>query len=222
MSGPIRVVIADDHAMLREGVRHVLADTEGLEVVAEVGEGVAALEAIETLRPEVALLDLTMPDLGGLEITKRIRKSCPETRVVILSMHSDAASVSSALAAGAIAYLLKDEAGPGELRAAVRAAAAGEGYATPSVAGILADALRTEPQTAGSDERLAALTDRERDVLLGIAEGLSNKQLAARLGIGRRTVESHRESLMRKLDIRTVAGLTQFAIETGLVRIGPS
>ncbi len=221
MSVPVRIVIADDHAMVREGVRHVLADVDDFEVVAEVGAGDAALEAIESLCPDVALLDLSMPGLSGVEVVERTRASSPETRIVILSMHGDGDSVRGALTAGAVSFLLKDEAGPAELRDAVRAATAGNSFFSPSIAGVLADTL--QPKAGGGDgaSRLASLTEREREVLLGIAEGLSNKQLSARLGIGRRTVETHRESLMRKLDIRTVAGLTRFAIGAGLIDVDP-
>lgn len=219
MTARIRVLLADDHPMVREGVRHVLADVEDFEVLRDVESVQATLEALEDLRPDVALLDLSMPETRGFEIVERASRASPETRLVVLSMHGDADTVSGALGAGAISYLLKDEAGPAELRDAVRAAAAGEAFFTPSVAAILAGALRRGSGASGSTGALDSLTDREREVLLGIAEGLSNKQLAARLGIGRRTVESHRESLMQKLGIRTVAGLTRFAIEAGLLPV---
>lgn len=220
MTRPIRVLVADDHAMIREGVRHVLMDADDLDVVADVGGGRAALEAIGRDRPDVVLLDLTMPDVDGLEVLESAREVSPDTRFVVLSMHGDHDSVANALAAGATGYLLKDEAGPGELREAVRAAMAGRPFFTVGIAEMLAEPLQPG-RGGGTADRLEELTARERQVLKGIAEGLSNKQVAALLGIGRRTVESHRESLIRKLEIRSVAGLTRFAIEVGLVRVEP-
>jgi len=215
----IRVLVADDHPMVREGVRHVLADVEDFEVLRDVEDVATTLDALEGLRPDVALLDLSMPETRGVEIVERAVRASPRTRLVVLSMHGDADTVSGALSAGAISYLLKDEAGPAELRDAVRAAAVGEAFFTPSVAAILAGALRRGASPTPAASALDSLTEREREVLQGIAEGLSNKQLAARLGIGRRTVESHRENLMQKLGIRNVAGLTRFAIEAGIVPI---
>lgn len=219
MTGRIRVLVADDHPMVREGVRHVLADVEDFEVLRDVEDVAATLDALGGLRPDVALLDLSMPETEGVEIVERAIRASPRTRLVVLSMHGDADTVSGALSAGAISYLLKDEAGPAELRDAVRAAAVGEAFFTPSVAAILAGALRRGTAPTSAVSALDGLTEREREVLQGIAEGLSNKQLAARLGIGRRTVESHRENLMQKLGIRNVAGLTRFAIEAGVVPI---
>lgn len=220
MTAPIRVLVVDDHAMIREGVRHVLTDTDDLEVVGDVDSGRSALEAMAREHPDVVLLDLTMLDVDGLEVLRAARETRPEARIVILSMHGDHESVANALAAGATGYLLKDEAGPRELREAVRAAASGRSFFTIGIAEVLAEPLQPGD---GEDavERLRELTARERQVLQGIAEGLGNKQIAARLEIGRRTVETHRESLMRKLDIRSVAGLTRFAIEAGLVPIVP-
>jgi DNA-binding NarL/FixJ family response regulator len=213
---PIRVVIADDHAMVREGVRHVLGDAKDIEVVADVADGPSALEAIQTHRPDVALIDLTMPGADGFEVVRRTREVSPPTRVVVLSMHRDGDSVAGALSAGAQGYLLKDEAGPSELRAATRAVVAGERFFSAGVATSLASVVESEEHAETPGRLLDRLTPRELQVLEGIAAGLSNKQIAAPLNIGRRTVETHRESLMRKLDIRTVAGLTRFAIEAGI------
>lgn len=215
MSERIRVVIADDHAMVREGVRHVLADAEDIDVIAEVADGPSAIEAVRDGRPDVAFIDLSMPGADGFDVVRGTREASPHTRVIILSMHREADWISGALSAGAQGYLLKDEAGPAELRDATRAVAAGERFFSPGVATSLAGVAEGDGN-AGARRLLDRLTPRERQVLEGIAEGLSNKQIAVRLEIGRRTVETHRESLMRKLDIRTVAGLTRFAIEAGL------
>lgn len=210
----IRIVVADDHALVREGVRHVLEEDAALDVVAEVGDGRAALEAILEHRPHVALLDITMPGLTGIEVAARVHTEAPSVKILILSMHDNGEYVRQAVRVGASGFLLKDEAGPRELRRAVRVVHEGGAYFSPSVAGHLAAAVRDE---TGSD--IESLTHRERQVLGGIVDGLANKQIALELGISRRTVESHRESLMRKLGIRTVAGLTKFAIEHGLLDV---
>lgn len=212
----IRIVVADDHPLVLEGVRTVLEDDPGLEVVAQAGDGREALNAIVEHVPDVALLDITMPGLTGIEVASRVRAEAPSVKILILSMHDNGEYVRQAVRVGASGFLLKDEAGTGELRRAVRVVHEGGSYFSPSVAGHLAAAVRDERE---SD--LETLTVRERQVLAGIVDGLANKQIALRLGISRRTVESHRESLMRKLDIRTVAGLTKFAIENGLLNLSP-
>jgi len=210
----IRIVVADDHALVREGVRVVLEDDAELEVVAEAGDGREALAAILEHKPDVALLDITMPGLTGIEVASRAGAEAHSVKILILSMHDNAEYVRQAVRVGASGFLLKDEAGPAELRRAVRVVNEGGSYFSPSVAGHLAAAVRED---RGSD--LEILTTRERQVLAGIVDGLANKQMALRLGISRRTVESHRESLMRKLEIRTVAGLTRFAIENGVLEL---
>lgn len=212
----IRVLVADDHAMVREGIRHVLQESAGFEVVAEAGRGVEALELAEVHQPDVVVMDISMPGESGLEVTARLRQSVPTAKVLILSMHDHAQYVVEALRAGAHGYLLKD-AGPAELRKAVRTVFDGEGFFSPPIAGQLSAAFRGERAPQGAGETLDRLTPRERDVLAGVARGSTNKQIGAELGISRRTVETHRESLMRKLDIRTVAGLTRYAMETGLL-----
>lgn len=219
MSDPkIRILLADDHALVREGIRRVLEEDPEFEVVAEAADGEEAVAMAREHRPDVAVVDITMPSVSGFEVTVRIQSEAPATRVLILSMHDDVEYVMRAVRAGARGYLLKDEAGPSQLREAVRSVHSGSSFFTSAVAARLAAGLRgdEEPQGPGLD----VLTARELDVLKGIAAGLSNKQIAADLGISRRTVESHRESLMRKLDIRTVAGLTRFALDAGLLDDG--
>jgi len=184
--------------------------------VAEVGDGEEAVSQAREHRPDVAVVDITMPLASGFEVTARLQSEVPSTRVLILSMHDDAEYVMRAVRAGARGYLLKDEAGPSQLREAVRAVHSGSSFFTSAVTARLAAGLRgDEGERPGPG--LDVLTARELDVLKGIAAGQSNKQIAAELGISRRTVESHRESLMRKLDIRTVAGLTRFALDAGLL-----
>jgi DNA-binding NarL/FixJ family response regulator len=212
---PIRVLVADDHAIVRTGIRHVLENEPGFEVVAEASTGPEALELASSLRPDVAVLDISMPGDSGLRIAAEVRERSPETHVLILSMHDNTEYVLESLRAGAHGYLLKDTAAT-ELCQAIRAVRRGESYFSPPIAGKLSAVVRGEPEhaTAGG---LGQLTARERQVLVGVAQGHTNREIALQLGISHRTVETHRESLMRKLGVRTVAGLTRLALEAGLV-----
>jgi DNA-binding NarL/FixJ family response regulator len=214
MGAPIRVLVADDHTIVRSGIRHVLESEQDFEVVGEAGSGMEAIALATTLQPDVVVLDISMPDLSGLEVAARLRGS-GTTRVLILSMHNNAEYVLESVRAGAHGYLLKDTAAT-ELRSAIRTVCRGESYFSPPVASRLTAAVRGEHETRRS--AVDQLTGREREVLVGIARGCTNKEIAADLGISHRTVETHRESLMRKLQIRTVAELTRFAIGTGIVQ----
>lgn len=216
----IRILLADDHALVREGIRRVLEQDDEFEVVAEAGDGDEAFALALEHRPDVALVDLTMPGASGFELAARLTADLPSTAVLVLTMHDESEYVTRAVRAGARGYLLKDEAGPSLLRDAVRAVHAGDTFFTSAVADRLAKGLRGGDAAAQGGTGLDALTAREVEVLRGIALGSSNKQIAADLGISRRTVESHRESLMRKLEIRSVAGLTRFALDAGLVDHG--
>jgi DNA-binding NarL/FixJ family response regulator len=211
---PIRVLVADDHMLVRTGIRHVLESEVEFAVVGEAASGSEALALTAELHPDVVVLDLSMPGMTGLEVAGRLRASSPTTRVLILSMHDNAEYVLESVRAGAHGYLLKDTAAT-ELRDAIRAVCAGESYFSPPVASRLTAAVRREQHAVPGVD---LLTGREREVLLGIARGGTNKEIAAELGISHRTVESHRESLMRKLQLRTVAELTRFALSTGLVK----
>ena len=215
MTKPIRVLVADDHMIVRTGIRHVLESEPGFEVVGEAANGTEALSLTARLHPDVVVLDISMPDISGLELAARLRGAGGGTRVLILSMHNNAEYVLESVRAGAHGYLLKDTAAT-ELRTAIRAICQGESYFSPPVASRLSAAVRGEhdPQPAGLDQ----LTGREREVLHGIAQGRTNKEIATELGISHRTVETHRESLMRKLQIRTVAELTRFALGAGILR----
>ncbi len=211
----VRVVLADDHALVREGIRHVLDADAGIEVVAEASNGADAVSlALEHL-PDVVLLDITMPGENGLRAAARLREALPDARILMLSMHDNAEYVREGMRIGTHGYLLKDSAGE-ELRAAIRAVHAGGTFFSPAVV----RRLTSTPEVAvpaPAYAQLDLLTPRERDVLQGIADGHTNKAIAAELGISRRTVEAHRESLMRKLEIHNVAGLTRFALEVGLL-----
>jgi DNA-binding NarL/FixJ family response regulator len=211
------VLIADDHALVREGLRYVLDADPLIEVVAEASNGRLAVELALEHTPDVVVLDITMPEETGLKAAARLRELLPATRVLLLSMHDQSEYVREGIRIGTHGYLLKDSAGE-ELRAAIRAVHAGGTFFSPAVVRRLstADAVAERSPAA----QLEQLTPRERDVLAGVARGLTNKAIAAELGISRRTVEAHRESLMRKLEIHSVAGLTRFALEAGMVAPG--
>lgn len=213
----LRVMLVDDHTLVREGIRHVLAGTEGVEVVAETGDGDAVLELATEASPDVVVLDLSLPGVGGLEITSRLRRQLPKVKVLILSVHDHPEYVLGAVRAGAHGYLRKDTS-PAELRDALSRVARGESYFSPPVAGQLTAALRGEAPSDDAAIRLARLTPREREVLGGIAAGETSRAIASRLGLSPRTVETYRESLARKLELRTVAALVRFALEAGLRR----
>lgn len=213
---PIRVLVADDHAIVRTGIRHVLESEPGFVVVAEASTGTETLELAASHRPDVAVLDISMPGDSGLRVAAELRQRLPDTQVIILSMHDNTEYVLESLRAGVHGYLLKDTAAT-ELRGAIRAVRRGESFFSPAIAGKLGAVFRGEPAESAS-RALAQLTGRERQVLVGVARGHTNREIAAQLGISHRTVESHRESLMKKLGVRTVAGLTRLALEAGLVR----
>ena len=211
----IRVLVADDHTIVRSGIRHVLESEPGFSVVAEASTGGEALELASSLHPDVVVLDISMPGESGLRVAAELRRRVPETHVVILSMHDNTEYVLESLRAGAHGYLLKDTAAT-ELRDAIRAVRRGESFFSPAIAGRLSAVVRGDAAESSAGA-LGQLTARERQVLVGVAQGHTNREIATQLGISHRTVETHRESLMRKLGVRTVAGLTRLALEAGLV-----
>ncbi|MFI5209760.1 MAG: response regulator [Gemmatimonadales bacterium] len=213
MTAPIRVLLVDDHAVVREGIRHVLAEGAGFEVVGEAGGGRDALALAGTLQPDVVLLDISMPGDSGLDVLDALRKAAPQARVLMLSVHDQTEYVVQSVRAGAHGYLRKDTT-PADLREAIRSVHRGDAFFSPVAARHLSEALREEAPAPRRDP----LTSREREVLQGVARGHTNKQIATELGISVRTVEAHRDSLMRKLHIHTVAGLTRYAIENDLYR----
>lgn len=210
MSETIRVAVVDDHAVVREGIRRVLEGEPGVTVVGEGKDGDEALALVAQEHPDVLVIDVAMPGRTGLQIAAEMRRLESATRVLILSMYDQPEYVLESVKAGARGYLLKDSP-PAELRRAVRAVHRGETFFPPAIAARLAAAQKAPASP------LAVLTPRERDVLLGVARGETNKEIAATLGISHRTVETHRESLMDKLAIRTVAGLTKLVLEQGLL-----
>lgn len=217
MSGAIRVLVVDDHAIVRQGIRQVLDDANGFAVVAEAGDGTAALAAAALHLPDVVLLDVSLPGDTGLEVARRLKQARPATRILMLSVYDNTEYVLEAVRAGADGYLLKDSS-PAELRDAIRAVHAGDSAFSAATARQLNAGLRQEAQRREKDDRLAQLTSREREVLRLIVEGRTNKETAATLGISHRTVETHRENILKKLGVRSVAELTRFAIETGMLR----
>ena len=215
----IRVLIVDDHAVVRQGIRGVLEAEPGFAIVAEAAHADDAIALAAAQRPAVILLDITMPGRSGLDAVSALLAVAPGARILMLSVHDEAEYVLRAVRAGAHGYVRKDTT-PADLRAAVRAVYAGEGFFSPVVAGRLTTALRDgTPEVAASrTPQVASLTAREREVLVRVALGQPNKEIATALGISVRTVEAHRDNLMRKLGIRSAAALTRLAIEAGLVQ----
>ena len=211
----LRVVIADDHSVVRQGIRGVLEEINGLDVVGEVGDGVEALAMVIDLSPDVVVLDVNMPAMSGLEVTMALREDGSPVRVQILSMHDDPEYVLQAVRAGADGYVLKDVS-PAELRDAVIAVHEGRDHFTARVTQQLSVGLRREIEEEQLRTRVGSLTQREREVLLLVAQGMTNREAGGKLEISPRTVETHRERVMDKLRIRTVAGLTRFVVEHSL------
>jgi two-component system response regulator NreC len=207
----IRILLADDHSLVRHGFRMILSAQPDMEIAGEAGNGNEAVELAQKLKPDVIVMDVAMPELNGIEATRRIVELSPRTRVLALSMHKDAVYVREILRAGARGYLLKDSA-DADLLAAVRAVAKGEGYLSPGVSdAVLSDYRRhvTDP--------LDLLTSREREVLQLIAEGKTNKEIATSLNLSVYTVEAHRGRLMEKLNLHSTGELVRFAVRSGLI-----
>jgi len=211
----IKVMLVDDHPVVRKGVSSCLSRHEHLQIVAEASDGREAVAKARQLLPNVILMDIDMPHMNGLAVTELLRKELPEIKVLILSMHSNTDYVMRIIQSGARGYVLK-EAPTEELVRAVDAVHSGEAFFSPEVAHAALNQFVRGVSNQGNE---ANLTAREREVLVQIAEGLSNMEIAGRLGVGVRTVETHRERIMRKLDIHSVAGLTKFAISRGLVSL---
>jgi DNA-binding NarL/FixJ family response regulator len=213
---PTRVLLADDHALVRAGIRALLSTIEGVEVIAEAGNGREALQLIRELQPDIVLLDIAMPDLSGLEVLKESKKDFPDLRVIILTVHEAGEYAMEALRAGAAGYLPKSAAA-NELQVAIKIVSRGDTY----VSGEVSRKTLLEFSKGATEHThfLARLTPRQREILTLIAEGHSTKDIARRLNISVKTVESHRAQLMERLDIHDVAGLVRFAIKKGLVKV---
>jgi len=213
----IRILLADDHKITRQGLRSLLEKQPDMEVVAEAEEGRTAVRLVRELVPNVVIMDVSMPDLNGMEATRQIVGEFPNVKIIALSMHSDSLFVTEMLRSGASGYLLKDCAFE-ELERAIRTVVADKTYLSPSISGLVVDDyLHRLSKADFSDSEV--LTDREREVLQLMAEGKSTKQIALRLHISVKTVETHRRQIMNKLDIHTVAELTKYAIRKGLTSL---
>lgn len=210
----ITVILADDHHLVRAGIRSLLESLDGVEVLADCGDGREALDLIDQHRPDVAVLDIGMPGLNGLEVARRTTQTSPATRVIILSMYADPSYVRQALKAGVSGYLLKGAA-VSELSLAIEAVMKGEKFLTPKVAQTVVEGFLREGDPDG--EPVEDLTERQREILQLIAEGRSTREMAELLDVSVKTIETHRSRLMDRLGIRDVPGLVRFAIRAGLV-----
>ena len=207
----IKILLADDHALVRQGFRMILEAQPDMQIVGQAGNGREAVEQAEKLHPDIVIMDVAMPELNGIEATRRLSELSPRTRVLALSMHKDSVYVREILRAGARGYLLKD-APDADLVAAVRAIAKGEGYLSPAVS----EAVLTDYRRHVTDP-LDLLTSREREVLQLIAEGKTNKEIATSLNLSVYTVEAHRGRVMEKLNLHSTGELVRFALRNGLI-----
>ncbi len=215
MMKPTRILLVDDHTLVRAGIHSLLKNIEGIEVVAEAGDGREALSLVRTHRPDVVLMDIAMPGLNGLEATARIAKKFPQVRVIILSMHVNEEYIIQALRAGAMGYMVKG-ADTSELEIAIKAVTRGETYLSPGVSKhVVTDYIQ---RISGEVTSVELLTPRQREILQLIAEGYSTKKIAQTLRISVKTVETHRMQLMERLEIHDIAGLVRYAIRVGLVK----
>ena len=212
----MRVLLADDHGIVRRGLRSLLETEPGLAVVAEAADGLEALRLCSEHQPDTLILDVAMPRMNGIEVAARAQKLEHPPRVIMLSMHSDESYILRALAAGARAYLLKD-ATDEDLLPAVRAIAAGKPFFSPSVTAVLVEDYVRQLKAKGLDDSYHLLTDREKEVLQLLAEGRSNKEVAALLDLGVSTVETHRANLMQKLNLHNTAEIVLYAVRKGII-----
>ena len=207
----IRILLADDHAVVRQGFKMLLGAQPDMEIVGEASNGREAVETAESLRPDIVVMDVAMPELNGIEATRRLASSVPHTRVIALSMHKDSVYVREILRAGARGYLLKDS-GADDLVSAIRAVARGESYLSPAVSNAVLDDYRRHVTNP-----IDLLTSREREVLQMLAEGKTNKEIAGVLNLSVYTVDAHRGRIMEKLNLHSINELVRFAVRNGLV-----
>jgi DNA-binding NarL/FixJ family response regulator len=215
---PLSILIADDHAVVRRGVRTLLESQPNWQVCGEAQDGREALEQAKRLKPDLAVLDITMPELNGLEAIARIRQEVPQTRVLVLTMHDDKELIQATLKAGAHGYLLKSDS-ERDLIIAVDRLAHHKAFFAQAAAETERNDFPGAPRTSNAQRRPGQLTNREREVLQLLAEGRSNKEVAGRLSISTRTAESHRASIMRKLACRSIADLVRYAMRKRMVQL---
>ncbi|MGC2528759.1 MAG: response regulator transcription factor [Candidatus Acidiferrum sp.] len=208
---PIRIVLADDHVLVRQGLKSLL-EREGFQVVAEASDGQEALCHVESLQPDIAIMDISMPTLNGLNAARQMNRSSPKTKTILLTQHDESQYIREALEAGVKGYVLKNQIAS-DLLLAIRQVSRGQVYLSPGVSSAVMEAYRSKPEKFESP-----LTPRERQVLQLIAEGKSTKDVATLLGISTKTAESHRTRLMQKLDIHETASLVRYAVRHGIVQ----
>lgn len=214
--GKLRILIGDDHTLVRQGLRKILEEQPGWQVVAETGDGRQAVKETLSLQPDVAILDIGMPLLTGIEATRQIVRRLPNIGVLILSMHADEAYITQALQAGARGYLLKDSADTDLIRA-VGAVAAGKSFFSPAVASVMLDDYVRHLADKGIVDRYDSLSEREREIFQLVAEGHSNKEIADLLSVSPTTVETHRAHILQKLDVHNTAELVLYAVRKGVI-----
>ena len=212
----MRILLADDHGIVRRGLKSLLESQPGLEVVGEAADGLEALRLCSELSPDLLIVDISMPLMNGIEVASRAQKVEPAPAVIILSMHADESYIMRALGAGARGYLVKD-ATDEDLIPAVRAVAAGKPFFSPTVAAVLMEDYVRQLRARGLSDSYDLLTDREREVLQLLAEGRSNKEVAALLDVGLSTVETHRANLMQKLNLHNTAEIVLYAVRKGII-----
>jgi DNA-binding NarL/FixJ family response regulator len=212
-----KILLVDDHKILRDGIRSLVKGYDDIDVIGEAPDGRTALQMVKKLLPDLVIMDISMPDMNGIDATRKIRNEHPDIKIIALSMHHDKQFVSEIFRAGASGYLIKDSAFD-ELDHAIRVVMSGKTYINPLIASIVVESLVSQSSTPSS-QSFSLLTEREREVLQLIAEGRSTKQIAYDLSVSSKTVESHRRQVMGKLNIRSVAELTKFAIREGLTTI---
>jgi len=215
--GRVRILLADDHTVVRQGLRKLLEERPDWEVIAEAGDGREAVRLAEQHKPDVAILDVAMPLLNGIEATRQITKRVPATRVLVLSMHADEAYVTQILQAGATGYLLKDSADV-DLLKAVGEAAQGRSFFSPAIARVMLDDYVRQLADKGVTDRYESLSEREREIFQLIAEAKTNKEIAALLNVSPSTVETHRAHIMEKLDLHSAAEIVLYAVRRGVIR----
>jgi two-component system response regulator NreC len=213
---PVRILLADDHVIMRRGLRLLLETQPGMTVVAEASDGLEAVEKAQTTNPDVAILDIAMPKLSGTEATQRIHEALPATAILILSMHSDEGYVLRALRAGARGYLLKDSA-EDDLIEAIKRVTDGKTFFSPEISRMLAEDYVREIRTRGFADSYELLTAREREILHLLAHGKSNKEIASLWNLSTYTVETHRRNLQEKLNLRNFADLVLYAVRKGII-----
>ena len=213
----IRILLVDDHKILRDGIRSLLKGYDDMEIVGEAADGRAAIRLVKELSPDVVIMDISMPDLNGIDATRKIIADNPNVRIIALSMHYDKQFISETFKAGASGYLIKDSAFD-ELEHAVRIVMDGKTYMNPQIASLVVESLVSQ-SIPSRRKAFSLLTEREREVLQHIAEGKSTKQIATDLSVSAKTIESHRRQVMGKLNIRNVADLTKYAIREGLTSV---